>query len=160
MLAAIDDKMWQRLAILIGRPDWAIDASLQSAEARRCIEDEIEKAIEAWTHTRDADQAMSKLQAGRIAAGVARQPTDLLKDPHLRSRAFPQEVERAFIGLHPQPSMPIRDGAGPVAIRTAAPALGEHNGEVLSGLLGLSCAEIAQLASEGIIGTSMLSEGS
>ncbi|TWA98916.1 hypothetical protein FBZ96_105595 [Bradyrhizobium stylosanthis] len=66
----------------------------------------------------------------------------------------------AFIGLHPQPSMPIRDGAGPFAVRTAAPALGEHNGEVLSGLLGLSCAEIAQLASEGIIGTSMLSEGS
>ncbi|WFU80358.1 CoA transferase [Bradyrhizobium sp. CIAT3101] len=160
MLAAIDDKMWQRLAILIGRPDWAIDASLQSAEARRCIEDERERAIEAWTHTRDADQAMSKLQAGRIAAGAARQPTDLLKDPHLRSRAFLQEVERAFIGLHPQPSMPIRDGAGPFAIRTAAPALGEHNGEVLSGLLGLSCAEIAQLASEGIIGTSMLSEGS
>ncbi|MGL3104255.1 CaiB/BaiF CoA transferase family protein [Bradyrhizobium sp. BR 1432] len=160
MLAAIDEKMWQRLAMVIGRPDWAIDVSLQSAEARRCIEDEIERAIEAWTITRDADQAMSKLQAGRIAAGVARQPTDLLTDPHLRSRAFLQEVERAFIGLHPQPSMPIRDGSGPVAIRTAAPTLGEHNNEILSGLLGLSCAEIAQLASEGIIGTSMLSDGS
>ncbi|WP_439373425.1 CoA transferase [Bradyrhizobium sp. DASA03120] len=160
MLAAIDEKMWQRLAILIGRPDWAIDASLQSAEARRCIEDEIERAIEAWTLTRDADQAMSNLQAGRIAAGVARQPTELLKDPHLRSRAFLQEVDRTFIGLHPQPSMPIRDGSGPFTIRTAAPTLGEHNSEVLSGLLGLSCAEIAQLASEGIIGTSMLSEGS
>ncbi|UVO30667.1 CoA transferase [Bradyrhizobium arachidis] len=160
MLAAIDEKMWQRLAILIGRPDWAIDASLQSAEARRCIEDEIERAIEAWTLTHDADQAMSKLQAGRVAAGVARQPSDLLRDPHLGSRAFLQEVERAFIGVHPQPSMPIRDSSGPFAIRTAAPTLGEHNSEILSGLLGLSGTEIAQLASAGIIGTSMASKTS
>ncbi|GLR91613.1 putative CoA-transferase [Bradyrhizobium iriomotense] len=158
MLAAIDEKMWQRLAILIGRPDWAIDASLQCAEARRCIEDEIERAIEAWTLTHDADQAMSKLQAGRVAVGVARQPTDLLRDPHLGSRGFLQEVERAFIGLHPQPSMPIRDGSGPFAVRTAAPTLGEHNSEILSGLLGLSDTKIAKLASEGIIGTSMASE--
>ncbi|WP_035663681.1 CoA transferase [Bradyrhizobium sp. Ec3.3] len=159
MIAASDENMWQRLAILIGRSDWAIDASLRSAEARRGIEDEIESAIEAWTITRDADQAMSELQAERIAAGVARQPTDLLKDPHLRSRAFLQDIERAFIGMHPQPSIPIRDGSLPFAIRTAAPTLGEHNSEILSELLGLSETEIAQLALEGIIGTSMVSEG-
>ncbi|WP_445220022.1 CoA transferase [Bradyrhizobium sp. Pa8] len=160
MVAASDEKMWQRLATLIGRTNWAIDASLQSAEARRGIEDEIERAIEAWTLTQDAEQVMSKLQAERIAAGVARQPSELLTDPHLKSRAFLQEVERAFIGLHPQPSMPIRDGSGPFAIRTAAPTLGEHNSEILSGLLGLSDTEIAQLKSQGVIGTSMVCERS
>ncbi|WP_245316688.1 CoA transferase [Bradyrhizobium manausense] len=89
---------------------------------------------------------------------MARQPTDLLRDPHLGSRGFLQEVERAFVGLHPQPSMPIRDGSGPFAVRTAAPTLGEHNSEILSEFLRLSDTEIAQLASEGIIGASMASE--
>ncbi|VIO79092.1 CaiB/BaiF CoA transferase family protein [Bradyrhizobium ivorense] len=159
MVTATDEHMWQRLAILIGRPDWAMDAALKSAEGRRGIEDVIEVGIEAWTLTRDADQAMSELQAAKVAAGVARLPIDLLNDRHLRSRAFLQEVERALIGWHPQPSMPIREGAGPYAIRTAAPTLGQHNREVLSGLLGLSDAEMAQLASESIIGTAMLSEG-
>ncbi|NOJ44561.1 CaiB/BaiF CoA-transferase family protein [Bradyrhizobium australiense] len=159
MVAATDADMWQRLAILIGRPDWATDTSLKSAEARRLVEDVIEADIAAWTLTRDADEAMSELQAAKIAAGVARLPTDLLKDRHLRSRAFLQQIERPFVGLHPQPSMPIREGAGPYAIRTAAPTLGQHNGEILSGLLGLSDAEIAELAKEGIIGTAMLSEG-
>lgn len=158
MVAATDEDMWQRLAILLGRPDWATDESLKSADGRRRIEDVIEKGIEAWTLTRDADQAMSQLQAARIAAGVARLPIDLLKDPHLRSRAFLQEVERAFIGLHPQPSMPIREGVGPYVIRTAAPTLGQHNEQILSGLLGLSDAEIVELVREGIIGTAMLSE--
>lgn len=158
MVAVTDEDMWYRLAILIGRNDWAADISLKSAEARRSIEDVIERAIEAWTLSRDADQAMSELQSARVAAGVARLPIDLLKDRHLRSRAFLQEVERAFIGLHPQPSMPIREGARPYAIRTAAPVLGQHNKEILSGVLGLPDLEIAHLLREEIIGTKMLSE--
>lgn len=158
VIAATDEHMWQRLALLIGRPDWAGEASLESTEARRAIEDEIEKGIQAWALNRDPDQAMSDLQGVRVAAGVARLPIDLLKDRHLRSRSFLQEIDRAFIGLHPQPSMPIREGAGPYPIRSAAPTLGQHNTEILSGLLGLSAAELAQLQMDGIIGTRMLSE--
>lgn len=57
--------MWQRLAILLGRTDWAEDASLKSAEARRAIEDIIEVGIAAWTLNRDADESISELQAVR-----------------------------------------------------------------------------------------------
>ncbi|MCK1583955.1 CoA transferase [Bradyrhizobium sp. 168] len=157
-IAAIDADMWQRLALLIGRTDWAMDESLRSGEVRRSIEHLIETEIEAWTAARDADQAMSELQTARVAAGVARLPIDLLNDRHLSSRAFFQEVERVFIGAHLQPSMPIREGVRPYPIRTAAPTLGQHNREILSALLGISDAEIAQLASESIIGTAMLCE--
>lgn len=158
LIAATGAEMWQRLAVLIGRPDWATDVSLRSAESRRGIEDLIEKGIEAWTLAREADKAMSELQAVRVAAGVARLPIDLLKDQHLGSRGFMQEIERAFIGLHPQPSMPIREHGEPYPVRTPAPTLGQHNREILSGLLRLSEAEIAQLVRNGIIGTKMLSE--
>ncbi|MCK1349666.1 CoA transferase [Bradyrhizobium sp. CW7] len=158
IVAATDAGMWQRLATIIGKPDWAKDPSLNSPEARRAIEDDIERSIEAWTLARDPDQAMLELQSVRVAAGVARLPIDLLKDPHLSSREFLQEVNRAFVGLHPQPSMPIRENATPYPIRTAAPTLGQHNAEILSGLLGLSETEIEQLATDHIIGTSMLSE--
>ncbi|MCK1403681.1 CoA transferase [Bradyrhizobium sp. 4] len=158
MIAATDTDMWQRLALLIGRSDWAVNVSLKSEKSRRLLEDPIETAIAAWTLTRDADDAMSELQTAKIAAGVVRLPIDLFNDRHLTSRAFLQEVDRAFIGLHPQPSMPIREGAVPYAIRTAAPTLGQHNGEILSGLLGLSDAEIALLVRQGIIGTAMLSD--
>ncbi|OSI71107.1 CaiB/BaiF CoA transferase family protein [Bradyrhizobium canariense] len=158
VVAATDENQWQWLAVLIGRPEWASDASLKSAEGRRSIEDTIERAIQAWTITRDADQAMSELQAAGVPSGVARLPIDLLEDPHLKSRGFLQKIGRAFIGLHPQPSMPLREGVRPHAIRRAAPTLGQHNTEILAGLLGLSKAEIAELEREGIIGTKMLSE--
>ncbi|MFK4492390.1 CaiB/BaiF CoA transferase family protein [Bradyrhizobium sp. USDA 336] len=157
-IAATDVGMWQRLASVIGRPDWAADPSLKLADRRRAMEETIESAIEAWTCTLDADHAMFLLQAARIAAGVVRLPVDLLKDPQLRSRSFFQHVERAFIGGHPQSSIPIREGARPCSIRRAAPTLGEHNREIVAGLLGLCDAEISKLEGKGIIGTQMLSD--
>lgn len=158
LVAATDVDMWHRLALVIGRPDWVEDGSLRSTEGRRAIEDLIETEIAAWALTRDPDQAMSELQAVKVAAGVARLPIDLLKDQQLQSRAFLQEIERSFVGLHPQPSMPIREDTRPYAIHTAAPTLGQHNREILSKLLGLSDGEIEQLARDGIIGTKILSE--
>jgi crotonobetainyl-CoA:carnitine CoA-transferase CaiB-like acyl-CoA transferase len=89
---------------------------------------------------------------------VARLPIELLTDPQLQARGFIQTVERAFIGPHPQPSMPFRETEKPFPIRSAPPTLGEHNREILGGMLGLSDAEIDQLTRDGIIGTEMLME--
>jgi crotonobetainyl-CoA:carnitine CoA-transferase CaiB-like acyl-CoA transferase len=105
---------------------------------------------------RSADEAMAALQAAGIASGVARLPIELLDDPQLHARGFIQEIDRPFIGKHPQPSLPFREGERPLAIRSAPPTLGEHNREILSGALGLSDAEIEELARESIIGTEML----
>jgi crotonobetainyl-CoA:carnitine CoA-transferase CaiB-like acyl-CoA transferase len=158
VVAMSDDAMWPKLAKLLGRADWADDAYLKTAAGRRKIESEIEAAITQWTSTRTPDEAMAALQAAGVASGVARLPIDLLEDPHLLARGFIQEIDRAFIGKHPQPSLPFREGEQPLAIRSAPPTLGEHNQEILSGLLGLSEAEIDQLTRDGIIGTEMLME--
>jgi len=45
-----------------------------------------------------------------------------------------------------------------ISALSAPPTLGEHNREILVGLLGLSETEIEQLARDGIIGTEMLME--
>jgi crotonobetainyl-CoA:carnitine CoA-transferase CaiB-like acyl-CoA transferase len=158
VVAVSSDAMWPKLCRLLGRPDWAADEALKRSAGRRRIEDEIEAAITAWTAVRTPDDAMNALQAAGVASGVARLPIELLSDPQLHARGFIQEIDRAFIGRHPQPSMPFREADRPFAIRSAPPTLGEHNREILSDLLGLSDAEIDQLARDGIIGTEMLME--
>lgn len=158
VVAASSDTMWPKLAVLLGRADWAADPALKTAAGRRAIESEIEAAISAWTSTREPEDAMNALQAACVASGVARLPIELLGDPQLVARGFLQQVERAFIGLHPQPSMPFREGAGAYPVRRAPPTLGEHNREILGGVLGLSDADIEKLTREGIIGTEMLME--
>ena len=158
VVAVSSDAMWPKLCKLLGRSDWAADEALKSAAGRRQIENEIEAAITAWTSTRAPDDAMNALQAAGVASGVARLPIELLSDPQLHARGFIQEIDRAFIGRHPQPSMPFRETDRPFEIRSAPPTLGEHNREILAGMLGLSDAEIDQLARDGIIGTEMLME--
>jgi crotonobetainyl-CoA:carnitine CoA-transferase CaiB-like acyl-CoA transferase len=54
--------------------------------------------------------------------------------------------------------MPFRESEKPFPIRSAPPTLGEHNREILGGVLGLSESDIDQLTREGIIGTEMLME--
>lgn len=158
VIAVASDVMWPKLAKLLGRADWAEDETLKAAAGRRKIESEIEAAVINWTLTRAPDDAMNALQTAGVASGVARLPIELLKDPQLHARRFIQEIDRAFIGRHPQPSMPFRETNDPFAIRSAPPTLGEHNREILAGILGLPDAEIDQLARDGIIGTEMLME--
>jgi crotonobetainyl-CoA:carnitine CoA-transferase CaiB-like acyl-CoA transferase len=158
VVAVSNDAMWPKLAKLIGRADWAADERLETAAGRRRIESEIEAAITAWTSARDPERAMNELQAVGVAAGIARLPIELLKDPQLHARGFIQEIDRAFIGPHPQPSMPFRETEKPFPIRSKPPTLGEHNREILGGMLGLSDAELDQLTRDGIIGTEMLME--
>jgi crotonobetainyl-CoA:carnitine CoA-transferase CaiB-like acyl-CoA transferase len=158
VIAVSSDAMWPKLAKLLGRADWASDAKLTTAAGRRVIESEIEVAIAAWTSAREPEEAMSVLQAAGIASGVARLPIELLNDRQLHARGFIQEVDRAFIGKHPQPSMPFRETDAPFPIRSTPPTLGQHNKEILGGLLGLSDAELDQLSRDGIIGTKMLME--
>jgi crotonobetainyl-CoA:carnitine CoA-transferase CaiB-like acyl-CoA transferase len=156
VVAVSSDAMWPKLARLLGRVDWVADEALKSAAGRRRIESEIEAAIAQWTSMRGPDDAMTALQAAGVASGVARLPIELLNDPQLHATGFIQEIDRAFIGKHPQPSMPFRETEKPFSIRSAPPTLGEHNREILGGLLGLSDAEIDALARDGIIGTEML----
>ena len=158
VVALSSDAMWPKLANLLGRDDWAGDPKLKTSAGRREMESEIEAAISAWTAARDSEMAMAALQAAGVASGVARLPIELLQDPQLQARGFIQQVDRAFIGKHPQPSMPFRETDKPFAVRSAPPTLGEHNREILGGLLGLSDAEIGQLTRDGIIGTEMLME--
>ena len=71
-------------------------------------------------------------------------------------RGFWQWIERAYVGRHPQPSAAYRENGGPIAVRTPAATLGQHNEEVLGGVLGLSGEELAQLTRDGIIGSEAL----
>ena len=151
-IAATDDAMWVALAKVIG---W-VDPIVPTAAERRGLEDEIERAIAAWTRRRSPDEAMEILQRAGVVAGAVRHPFDLIDDPHLAARGFWQWIERAHVGRHPQPSAPYRDTDAPVAVTTPAATLGQYNEEVLAGVLGLSSGEIERLARNGVIGTEAL----
>ncbi len=148
-IAVRSDAEWQALCRVIGRADLA---GLDTAQ-RRAREDELEAAITAWTRQQDDEDAMRVLQATGVAAGVARLPETLSQDPHLAAGSFWHRLDRPFIGLHWQSSPAFREGKLAYKVRLMAPTLGEHNREILCGMLGLSEADLERLTTEGVIGT-------
>jgi crotonobetainyl-CoA:carnitine CoA-transferase CaiB-like acyl-CoA transferase len=87
---------------------------------------------------------------------------DLASDPHLIQVGHWQPAVRPFMGPHLLPSVAYREGfsALPYPIGRLAPTLGQHNKEILGGLLGLGDQEIEELNAAGIIGTAATSKKS
>ena len=148
-VAVCDDAQWAAACDVLARPDLAGLTTVQ----RRAREDELEAVITAWTARHSAEDAMNLLQKAGVAAGVARLPFDLDKDPHLVARGFWHRVDRPFIGFHWQSSAPWREGRDAYPIRRVAPTLGQDNAAILGGMLGLSAEDLERLAAADIIGT-------
>ena len=146
------DPQWSALAAAIGRPDWALDSRFATARARKACEHEVDAALAQWTRGLDKRDAMARLQSLGIASGAVLKPMELLDDPHLEARHMHRAMNRAYTGEHRYPEFPIRFSDAICGQRTPAPTLGQHNEEVLTGLLGVSPEELASLREAGIIG--------
>jgi crotonobetainyl-CoA:carnitine CoA-transferase CaiB-like acyl-CoA transferase len=75
---------------------------------------------------------------------------DIFTDPHYRAREMIVEVP-SDVGPLPQPAVVPKLSLTPGRITHAGPALGHDTDEVLSGMLGMSAAEIAALRAEGVV---------
>ncbi len=149
VVQALDERHWAGLRDIVGEPA----AGFGSLEDRLERLGELEEAISDWAGRRPAADAMAALQRGGVPAAVVEASSDLTENPHLKARGFWQFLDRPHIGIHPNAAAPYRLQDGPLEIDWPAPTLGQHNHEVLGGLLGLADGELAVLERDGIIGT-------
>ncbi|MCC7363042.1 MAG: CoA transferase [Dehalococcoidia bacterium] len=153
-IACRDDADWARLAAAIGRPELAAAGSpLAALAGRQQALATVDEAVRAWTEKRDARAAMQELQALGIPAGAVLNGPQLLADEHLQARSFFTTEERAVVGLKHNPGQPFRLSRVPARPPRPAPLLGEHNYEVLGGILGLPDDEIRALEDADVTGT-------
>lgn len=147
-LSVRNDAEWRTLASIIGRPELAA----LTLEARRARHDEIDRAIEAWTSTIRPAVAAQVLQGNGIPAAPVIDTEAIHDDPNLVAREFWVTLPHPRMKPWRQPRSPWRlREANPVP-RRHAPLFGEHNEEVLGGLLGLTPAELEELEAAGVIG--------
>ncbi|HLK25408.1 MAG TPA: CoA transferase, partial [Caulobacteraceae bacterium] len=102
--------------------------------------------------TRTVAEVEALMLEHAVPAGRVYRGPDMVADPHFAAREAIVEVPHPrWTGLKMQNVFP-KLSATPGAIRAIAPqSVGEHNAEVLEGLLGLDQAEQARLAAAGVI---------
>ena len=139
---------------VLGRDQWASDASLAAADGRRARHDELDEVLGAWTSERGPDEAVTELRAVGIPAARVLSVPMIEHDAQLAARGFFVELDHAKTGIRRYPGWPMHFSFTAEQHRFGAPTLGQHNREVLTEL-GLDDDEIATLEREGIIGDRM-----
>jgi crotonobetainyl-CoA:carnitine CoA-transferase CaiB-like acyl-CoA transferase len=152
-LAVATDAQWERLRAELGDPAWAGDPALATDAGRRAAHDTLDEQLRAWCATRDARATAEQLAAAGIPAGYVDDAREVAHNPQLLHHGLFEVEDHPVTGAHPLPVLPFQFRTRPEPwLRSAAPLLGQHNDEVLGGLLGLGEAELAELRAGGIIG--------
>ena len=141
-------RMWGSLLEAIGREDL-----LDEHDPRGITRDageELREAIEAWTRERTKFEVMEVLGKVGVPTGPVLDSGEIYENEHLRERGMLVEIEHPQRGPMTLLGCPIRLSESP-AVHQRAPLLGEHTREVLSAELGMSAAEIEELAAGGVV---------
>ena len=113
-----------------------------------------DELIEPWCASLAAADIVERLLTYGVPAAQLEISRGGDRNPQVNARGFYEAVEHPLAGTHRFPAMPVRFGRQPDRwFCRPAPMLGEHNAEVLGGLLGIEDDELAQLAAAQIIGT-------
>jgi len=120
-------------------------------DERIAAHDEIDAAIAAWTAPQDHIELMCSLQAAGIAGVAVFDAKELVENEHLAARGFYTPISHPDAGTFVFPGLPAHLSATPATYRLPAPGLGQHNREVLTGMLGLSEAELAALYADAVV---------
>jgi crotonobetainyl-CoA:carnitine CoA-transferase CaiB-like acyl-CoA transferase len=142
--------LFERLCVMLGQPDLPKDPRFASHEGRSANMADLLALVEAWFAARTIGDAIEGLLAHDIPHSPIMSMADIFADPHYRERQSIIDVP-SDIGPLPQPGVVPRLSATPGRVTHAGPRLGHHTNEVLSGLLGMSSAEIAGLVAEGVV---------
>jgi crotonobetainyl-CoA:carnitine CoA-transferase CaiB-like acyl-CoA transferase len=144
------DSIYKRLMHAMGRPDLADDPRMANNAGRVQHEKELDAAIGAWTASVDSTDVLAVLEKADVPCGPIYSVVDMLKDPHFNARGLFEQVEVKGAPLTIPAMLPLLT-ATPGRTDWPGPDIGQHNGEVLGGLLGLGEAELAALHRDGIV---------
>ena len=151
-----DDEEWAALCHLMGKPELTREVRFATNRDRITHHDEIDAIIVRWTRNLAKFEVMERLQGVGVPAGAVFDARDVNLDPHLSSRGFLETVRfpaERRMGKRVIMGRPWRLSKTPLAVQGPGPALGQHNREVLQGILGYSDGRYADLEQAGIIDT-------
>jgi crotonobetainyl-CoA:carnitine CoA-transferase CaiB-like acyl-CoA transferase len=143
--------MAERLFRAIGRPELNDDSRFRTNADRLAHREEVEAIVAGFIAARTQAEALAFFEAAEVTVGPVNDVADLADDPYVIEREVLIEVPDEGAGSLPMHNVIPRFSATPGALRRPAPALGQHNGEILREL-GCPDEEIARLIETGVLG--------
>lgn len=149
-LAVVLDSHWKILTRLIGRPELGDDPEYATLTKRMNHREEVNTMIATWCAARSAEETISQCIKAGLAVAPIRTYDQAARDPHILARDMLQDTLQANGTTIPITGPAAKFSRTPTCVRTAAPAIGAHDEEIL-GSVGLSMTEIETLREKGVL---------
>ena len=133
LVAGTGDSIFKRLMSAIGRDDLGNDPDLKHNDGRVKRSEELDLAIGEWTKIRSREDVLAALDAADVPAGKIYSIADIMSDPQYLARDMIVEADCSDGHKVKVPGIIPKLSATPGRIRSAAPRLGQHDGDLQRG---------------------------
>ena len=150
LLSAGDQHHWHRVCNALNKPEWLEDPRFTTRPERAKNRDLVNDAINEMLATMTMEQAIDHFRRHDVVAAPVNTIPQAAEDPHPWERGIMVEVPDFLAGTIAVSGDYWHFSRTPVTVGST-PQVGEHNDEILTGLLGYSPEEVNQFRDEKII---------
>jgi crotonobetainyl-CoA:carnitine CoA-transferase CaiB-like acyl-CoA transferase len=151
ILAVGNDPTFERFCKNFGCEHLLADERFATNPKRVANRDLVTQTLTPVMKSKTTSEWVEALEALKIGCGPINTLKDVFADPHVQARDMVVTMQHATGKEIQVIANPVKLSATPPDYRSPPPVLGEHSESVLSGLLGMSAAEIAALREKGIV---------
>jgi crotonobetainyl-CoA:carnitine CoA-transferase CaiB-like acyl-CoA transferase len=151
VLAVGNDRQFAKFCAVAGCAELAADEHFATNAARIRNRETLVPLLQDVLLRRPTQEWITPLDAAGVPCGPINNIAQAFAHPQVQHRAMKVTLPHPQAGTVPSVANPIKMSATPIVYRSAPPTLGQHTQEILSTLGGLSEAEIAALATKGVI---------
>ena len=150
-IACRNDRDWEAISEVVAR-EWTAEARFATLDARIAAQDALDALIGEWTVERAPHATAELLQAAGVPASAVQTPRQRVdEDPNTAAWGLWPAISHPEMGEVRVDGLAVHLSETDWVIERGAPTLGQHNEQVLGGLLGVSSEELEQLRAEGVI---------
>jgi crotonobetainyl-CoA:carnitine CoA-transferase CaiB-like acyl-CoA transferase len=150
-IACTSDRIFQRLAVLMGRPELAGDGCWATTAKRQAEREAVDACVAEWTRTQSAADLLRNCEEGQVPCAPLLSIADIFADPHYAARENIARLPVPGLGAVMVPNVVPKLSATPGSVDSAGPPLGAHTDEILSQLLGLDVRRLDDLRAHKVI---------
>ena len=141
---------WERIADVLGHPEWRTDPRFATNSARMAHREELAALMNGVLGGRTRAEWIAALDAAGVPAGPVHSLGEALTHPQTRARGMVVDLVHPDAGPTRVIGCPLHFSRTPAAITRPAPRLGEHSREVLRES-GYADAEIDGFVAAGVV---------
>ena len=153
VVACAKEYFWDRLALVIGRPELADDRRFHDFSSRADNKDELIGILDEIFATQTTASWIAQLSEKGVPTGPVQTVADAMQEPHTRVRQLIVETDHPHFGTVRSLASPVRVGDQSQVTYRRAPLRNEDASYVLRDILEYNEAAISRLTDEGAFGT-------